>query len=200
MAWFWQGIITSIVAAGLCGMLIWLRKRLSPWASAILYGVSGAACVFVIFLCFYGAAVIHSYLPVIPPTTSANVQERIQAWAEKFEFGVTKPKVDQTVFAMELRSKTGRVFKVAQLNSTSGYIVIASTIAVSPEHMKILTALSNDQKTRVIDQLGTELAKTRMPLNSRFGIGELAFGTETRLPIDSSLTEDTFMRSIDQLD
>jgi hypothetical protein len=75
------------LAAGVAGLIAYLKSKQSSWANPGLYGLSAFAAVLVISYVFVGHALLSKEQPL---TTAENVENNIRVWADAFQFGVTK--------------------------------------------------------------------------------------------------------------
>jgi hypothetical protein len=106
--WFWQGLLTNWVSAAVIFvggiMLAFLKARGSKFTSPLLYGLGGAVLLTALALMIN----IGGELPPRKPTiSSANAEQNVRSWVEKFGFSVRNEQSDQAVFLLHLTGVSG---------------------------------------------------------------------------------------------
>jgi hypothetical protein len=133
--------------------------------------------------------------------TPENVEQKVRAWIDKFGISVrTIQADDNSVFSLEIIGHDGKPLQILQPRKLSSYLVVSGVVSVSPEHIAILKNLTEEEKSKILEQVGAEVAKTRMPMAIAIGGSErMALEIDRRIPIDANLKEASFMESIDDV-
>lgn len=195
-----------LLAAGVAGLIAYLKSKQSIWVNPAVYGLSAFAAVLVISYVFVGHALLSKEQPL---TTAENVENNIRVWADAFQLGVTKmPSQAEMDFGLVVTMKSGTPVEIRKMKNASAYLQIQCNLALSPDHQKVLAKLTEDQSAFVTEELSVELARSRM--------GFTIIGPPVQAPIQaqpqiqlvvlsksapiSGLTESTFLGYVNEMD
>jgi hypothetical protein len=201
MGWLLQGLLSNwlsavIILAG--GALIaYLKQRSSSWLGPAVWGIGGCVLVAIALLCFWGIAAIPKTHP--PDVTDKNIEQNIRGWLDDFGLS-TKKQQDEptTIFTLVTTLPNGDPIAIGQLKTHPRYLTIQSTVTISPEHKSVIDKLSKVESDELVAQVNLEMARAKVSNIMTSPLGSVVL--VSRLPITSDLTEDEFMRHIDDMD
>jgi hypothetical protein len=205
MGWksFWQSLVTNIVSAmlilGVGALLTILEATNSKWARPTLYGLAGIALMALVIFAFTGRAILSKKQP---QTTVENVEANVRVWLDYFGLAVQRADDPQAHFILHVRCGSGIGVTIARPRARDRYLLLLCKVEISKEHQDILAALPKERSARIGEEVNLELARTGVGYNLTFG----ADGTMTviqmskAVPITGSLTEDTFIASVDKVE
>lgn len=204
MDWLWQGLITNwlstllIIGAG-AGLAL-LKTRRPQWVSPVLYGLLGSGSVAIILVAFYGLAAIPKKQR--PQTTPENVEANLRVWLDAFGISTRKVTDQDSHFALIVTLNNGTPVAIVRSKKLDRYIVLQSTLTISPEHKTLLDKLSNGQKMQIREELAVEMARAKIGFTIEPSLEPSLSGITLtrRVPITTNLAEDTFMERIDEID
>ena len=198
---FFQGIVEHWAAEALLilgGVVFaFLRKKVS-WAPIAAYALGGVVGVAVLFFTLTGHGV---FAPA--PASESNIEDHVKEWCTHYGFGIQSASQmpANTDFAYNITSSNGYPVTVSrEVKNRPGYLQFTSTLTISPEHLKSLSQMSNEQAVRLFTETESEAL--------RHDIGFLPDNSDPRqvrvitlneaVPI-STLTQASFGSAIDQL-
>lgn len=198
--WLWQGIITSVLATGACIVLAVLRKRLSPWASPLLYGLGGLACVIVCSASFY---VSHSVSKLTGVQADSlididHIDQSVRNWMDSAGLTVTRWVPKTSVWAYQVIMPSKRHFMVSQGNRESKYILIDGNDVFAGEVGSALSHL--DRRGHDIVVYGLTLELGRFDIGSDIDADTLRTVLQSRVPISISTTREQFISRLEAID
>lgn len=187
----------DLLFASLVGTLLaYLRAKKEKWAAPALYGLSGFAAVFVIAFVFVGHSLLFKEQP---RTTPENVEANIKAWSDSFNLGVQSFPIPNNYFYLAVTLHSGQKVAIMRPKERDQYLKFEGIWAMSPDDMAAIRKLPKPQQFRLQDAVSLELSRAKI------GFGFTGDPIETiRLmrwvPITESLTKDTFIGYMDELD
>jgi hypothetical protein len=202
MEWntIWQAFlahwISELLILGSTALLAVLKERNSKWAGVFAYGFAGFAFMSIIVFTFTGHAIFSTETP---HTTSENVESNVRVWADKFSLGIQKQADDKFSFVYAISLPTGRGVLVGRPKQREGYLQFQGNTALSPEHEAALKKLSPSQLERISDEISLEMARSKVGF-AAIGVPFKGLVVSKAVPITSSLTEDSFVATLDEID
>jgi hypothetical protein len=195
--WLWQAATWDWVLVPLGGILLaYLRKKNPNWAGVLIYGLGGSAFIALIIFALMGRPMLSRPKP---QTTTDNVEANIKTWADDLSLSVQKQTDNNFSFVVGIGLPSGRMVQVGKPKQRDRYLQFQGNMALGPEHLAFLKKMTLPQMERVSDEINLEMARSK--------IGFLIVGTPFKgivvtkgVPITSSLTEDSFAASLDEID
>lgn len=200
------GIIENLVAEGIVaalvggGVLVWLRKRASPWLVPICWGLGG---FFVILGCFGALRIIATPLPhQIDAITTENVEAHLVQWIDAFHFSRQKlPDASDRYFTYVVTTESGGRTSVirSRLAPFDHYLIMQTGITVDQENATRLHELSQRNSDLLIRDLRIEMARFKIGfMNIQLPLTTITL--EKQLPITTDISEASFVQALDDVD
>jgi hypothetical protein len=189
------GLILAIVVAA---MLAYLKDR----GRAVAYGLVGFLLVIGIWAGFHAISYLsYASQRVKPVVTEDNVESKIREWAYAFGATVTKvsgPEASGTIFAMNITPEDGASsVRVARPQQFSHYVVVASSLTLSPEHQKLRDQMDSTQIRQLTEEVRLEMSRCRVAYAIESPLKRVT--VQRLIPITDDLTEDVFMDRIAEM-
>jgi len=179
-------------------MLALLKRKKSDWVwtSPILYGLAGSAFIAMIMFALMGRPMLSRQKP---QTTPENIESNVKMWADNFSLGIQKQTDDKFSFLYAIALPSGRAVLVGRPVQRDRYLQFQGIMPISPEHEAILEKLSPPQLERFTDEVNIEMARSKMGFLLVGGPIKGVIVTKA-IPITNSLTEDSFVAYLDEID
>lgn len=200
--WLWKSIFARIVWAVLAlvggAMLTRLKKRGSAWFAPILWGIGGTGLIAATLLAL--ALLLTVPLSTQEHITTDNVEPHIRGWLDAFGVAVKKEASNaDSYFILTVTLRNGNPVLISRPKLRDHYLMLQSSINISPEHKAIISKMSPGQLMRLVDQVELEMARS--------GIGHTLNGPPLEsviitksVPIGDSLSESVFAGYLDVMD
>lgn len=195
--WLWQAATWDWVLVPLGGILLaYLRRKNPNWAGVFIYGLGGSAFIALIIFALMGRPILSKPKP---QTTPDNVESNIKTWADDLSLVVQKQMDNNFSFVVGIGLPSGRMVQVGRSKQRDRYLQFQGNMPLGPEHLDFLKKITPSQLERISDEVNLEMARNKM--------GFLVVGSPFKgivvtkgVPITSSLTEDSFAASLDEVD
>jgi hypothetical protein len=184
--WLWQGVSGNIIAAILifCGaaVLAILRKFYQRESSTVLYAMAGAFWVFGMLMMF------RIWSVTTPPVDQTSAHSLVRAWIDKYHMTSKVIEDSGAIFTMQaVLNNTSMI--VSQPRDTPTFIVLEATIREIPP-------ISDPEVIRQI-----KLNLLRLPVGFfRLNAPLDHFTIQRHIPINSSLTESSFIDGMEEIE
>lgn len=184
-----------LAIAAAAATFYYLRERGSELVSPLLYGFAGAASMAVLIAAIqYLAAARRQGTPV----NAENIESHVRKWLDAFGYGVQRADNEECKFRMRVNSSDQtRTFFVAQPIRRPQYVSIAVIILPAADVQEAIGRLSNSQKEKIIHRLRLEFVRQRFEYQE-ISLDKIPFGRS--IPITKELTEDVFMRNVQEFE
>jgi hypothetical protein len=196
--WLLQGLLANWLSAVLIvlgGIVIgYLKKNSSPWFGPTIWGFAGCGLVAVALLCFWGITSIPKNRP--PDVTPENIERNIRTWLDDFSLSSKKQDLPDTIFVYVLTMPNGDPISIGRTKARDRYITLQAQITISPQHQDIFKKLSQDDMDELQAEISRELGQAKVSSTINWPSIFMA----DQIPLTSSLTEDEFMRHVDEMD
>jgi len=202
MEWktFRENIASNLAAALIVlisgSSLAILKIYLPMFATPILYGLAGGACVATVLFTLTGKAIFSRKQP---ETTLENIEVNIRAWLDNFHLSAKKEHLDNAHFCLLVVLNSGNGIVVARLNPTERYLTFQTRIGLATEHQIPIDAMIPQQRDRVMREIMVELAKTKVGFRLEGPPFRSILIMKTSF-ITTRLTEDAFLATLDEMD
>jgi hypothetical protein len=193
--WLWDQITSwgfnyaLPVVGGL--VMAFLQRHREKWATTALYGLVGAAAIFVAVT----ASRVQGVLLKEPNITIASAETVTRGWLDVAGISVERKeafkKDDPEIFRYGIKGPPGYPIDIVQWEEPNQYIFFITNMALSECDSANLNAMDQVQSQLIVSSLRAELAK----LNIEFvGVTHplKKFTIRKMLPITESLTVDQF--------
>jgi hypothetical protein len=190
-SWLWQGILTSaIVAIG--GVVVgFISKRWPTWFPTIRAGLLGG------FLLAGIVAAIRLSLPASPHIDPDNIEDQVKQWLTREGHGFKEASTQETLFQLDVPMSLGQSdVSVIRFKTQDHYLWLKACVGLNAEEQATLSKLPTDQQVRAIWSVTTELIRFRVSFEISPG---RSVTVHKHVPIDDSLTEDSFMSVFDDV-
>jgi hypothetical protein len=213
----WHGVLSNLVYGILIlgggALLAYLRAKFPNYAGSALYGFIGAACVAVILFTFSGRGLFTSHPPEVTPD---NVEESIKKWCDNEALGTVRMPTPDAYFGLLITMSSGNQVLVYRGREKSGFLQMQVPLALSSEHLQMLSKLSKEQADDAMEDITLELNRARIgyilqtSVTSPLASAQVATTKPTifqqtllitrPLAITSDLSEPAFMAQINEID
>jgi hypothetical protein len=92
-------------------------------------------------------------------TTIENVETNIKTWIDNFGMSIKKEPGQESYFSYVVTPPNGIPISVRRTKTQDRYIILRTGIGISSEHQRMLAQLSEEQQSRIFDELLLELAR-----------------------------------------
>jgi len=189
------GVISTLVLFG-CGALLAVLKVYFPnWFTFAIWTLAGTGLLAVVLVPFMLLLLLRRIPKPKPEVTPENIEISIRKWLDTFRLSAKPEVFPEAFFALVVTPMPNLNVLVMRLKAFERYIVIQSTITVSPEHKAMIDNLSPDDRNVFAARYAAELAN--MSVGWTLDLPNNVISVERRLPITENLSEDSFMRAID---
>lgn len=197
--WLLQGLVSNWISAVIMlavgALVTYLKKKSSAWLGPTMWGLGGCVLAGLVLICFWGVSSIPKNRP--PDVTTDNIEKNVRTWLDDFGLSTKKEDDPATYFKLTATMPSGDPVTIARLKTHDSYVAVEALISISPEHKTVLDKLSPQEMTDFFNQLNMELARAK--------IGNIIqlptqITVVSRIPITSSLTEDEFVRCVDEVE
>jgi hypothetical protein len=194
-----QSVLATVLLALVPGAIVaWLVKIQSAWATPLLWGLAAALMMALIVV------IVRANLRLPPkrliPNTK-NIADCLRTWLDNFNYGIKNSPDPAAHFCFLVTTESERKMLVARLkeDTNSEYVFIKAIIGPSPEEIASLNKLTDAQRARLLLVLKLELSRRQI------GYRGLVFPPNDffifkRIPISTSLTEDEFIKALDEVE
>jgi hypothetical protein len=195
-------ILGILLTFGVGFVAAFFKGRGASWVLPLLYGLGGVLIVIGIIA---GLACI-SYFSfasqkVRPLITSENIETKIREWAYAFGASVTKASESNAsgvFFSMNIKPKNCPFdIAVSRPKAFPHYVTIGQSLTLSEEHKALHKKLNEQQVTQLTETLRIEMSRCRISHEIEHPLKRVY--VEQRIPITSDLTEDIFIRRLDEV-
>lgn len=222
MDWLLQNLFSALVwevllLVGVGAVLGYLRAKWPELASPILYAIGGATCVGVLIFTFTGHGFLSKQRPEVTPE---NLEANVRKWADDLGLGVTRmqslPIQEQTYFGLVVTLANGNPLEVFRAKQKPGFLQMQCALALSPEHLAMLSRLSKEQADDAMQEIVLEMHRSRIGFimqtaSASPGVNGVMTTTKSAilqqtmivtkpLPITDDLTEASFSDRVNELD
>lgn len=181
---FTVGIITGI-----------LKKKGSLWAPPILYGLGAFLLVLGVLLSLKAVVAL---TPTNPPTTTANVEERVKVWLDHLGYSVRTVDNSNDIFAIEATGMRGRIVNIERTKNHDQYLILSADDRFTDADRKIFDGQTPLAKGLLVQGLTLELARTGLLFTQALQSSNLLH-VEQHTPI-TNMTEDSFATQVNAVD
>jgi hypothetical protein len=197
LVWLFGNILWDLVLIGILGSgIAYLEKKKSEWAKPALYFVLTGCAILVIAYTLVGHALLSQEQP---QTTAENIESNIKTWADKFSLGIQKQTDDKYSFVYAISLPSGRGALVGRPKNREGYLQFQGDMGLGPERIEFLKKISPAQLEQISDEINIEMARGKIGFVI-VGIPFKGIVVTKAVPITSSLNEDSFVASLDEID
>ena len=130
-----------------------------------------------------------------------DIESNVVRWSETFGFATRKGDPNTaTYFSRVLTLTNGIPVTVVRPKEQGNYLVLASSLGLSPEHREKMLRLSASERTTVLRTVLLELARARIGYNISADNLVPTILVSKRVPITSQLTEAVFVDAVLELE
>jgi hypothetical protein len=185
-------LVSNFIAAIVGGIVTYFSHEGSVWVKPLLFG--GVA--WLITFCSILAVRFMRRIPSkVDPVTVENVKRRIRDWFDDFNLGVKTVQDDDTYFGFLVTTDNGK--KIAVIRSkkiTPNHLIVRGLITLSEEERKIISGLTDDEKTAMRLAIQLELSRAVIGYTTQDILEELTIFKS--IPITESLTAEEIINTI----
>ena len=151
-----------ILVFGGAAVLGIVKKKLPEHAPTLDYVAFGGVCVAILLFTFTGRPIFAP--PPSASVTQDNVEEYIRHWADDLGMSIGPANEPNAYFSHTLVLSNGPAFPVVVFRSREkpGYLQFKAVVNVSPEHQAALSKMSEEQVSRIREQLNLDIGRANL--------------------------------------
>ena len=181
-------VFTPVVGFGVA----YISYVASGWAVPVLKGFF-ASLMFAAIVASWRA--LHSLPSPADPTTVENIESRAMKWLHNLRLTVKNDPNPETYFRFAVTTDGGVVLYLGRpRDHLSGYLFIWANMKATPEEVSIVASLSEEEKLEGMLAVQLEFSRARIGYSGLDSV--TGFSIHKRIPISESLTEDTLINTI----